>query len=120
MLKMTVSPLDNRNNNMPNSTPLMVEITINSSTMHSLVSGMALLRGTNSSNRKIRSTPAQQPESKVSVPAPDTRRGGGCVDYYGRFILQVVGTMVCGVSILDTRCQPQPVFSSSNVSLSVR
>src|SRR6185437_15510001 len=37
----------------------------------------------------------------------------------GRFILQVVGTMVCAVSILDTRCQPQPVFSSSNGSLAL-
>src|SRR5215469_13797188 len=36
MLKMTVSPLDNRNSSIPNRTPLSVEMTINSSTAYSL------------------------------------------------------------------------------------
>src|SRR6185437_15289546 len=36
MLKMTVSPLDSRNSSIPNKTPLSVEMTINSSTTHSL------------------------------------------------------------------------------------
>ena len=39
---------------------------------------------------------------------------------FGRSILQVVGSTVAGVSILATSFQPQPVFSSSNGSLSVR
>jgi hypothetical protein len=38
MLKMTVKPLDSRNNSIPNKTPLRVEITTNSSTMLSLAS----------------------------------------------------------------------------------
>lgn len=39
---------------------------------------------------------------------------------YGRFILQVVPTMVSGVSILASTFQPQPVCSSSNIDLSAR
>src|SRR3954469_19345175 len=39
---------------------------------------------------------------------------------YGRSILQVVGSMVSGGSILAASFQPQPVFSSSNGSLSER
>ena len=35
---------------------------------------------------------------------------------YGRVILQVVGSTVLAASILATPFQPQPVFSSSNVS----
>jgi hypothetical protein len=37
----------------------------------------------------------------------------------GRFILQVVGTIAFCVSILEIRCQPQPVFSSSNGSFAL-
>src|SRR3984957_11445614 len=43
-----------------------------------------------------------------------------CDDQFGLSILQVVGSMVCGESILATCFQPQPVCSSSNGSLSVR
>src|SRR5258707_5931676 len=39
---------------------------------------------------------------------------------FGRSILQVVGSTVAGVSIFATSFQPQPVFSSSNGSFSVR
>lgn len=52
--------------------------------------------------------------------APGAKRPRGLIcetTDQGRFILQVVGTIVFCVSILDTRCQPQPVFSSSNGSL---
>ena len=45
--------------------------------------------------------------------------GGEAHCGYGRAILQVVGTMACAVSTLETRCQPQPVFSSSKGSFSV-
>src|SRR5271167_4731135 len=45
-----------------------------------------------------------------------TRRGAASV---GRVIWQVVGRMVCAVSIFATSFQPQPVFSSSNGSLLV-
>jgi hypothetical protein len=49
-----------------------------------------------------------------SAGTPNTR------DLYGRSILHVVGSTVCGVSILAASFQPQPVFSSSNGSFSVR
>ena len=51
------------------------------------------------------------------VPGAGLRTGAAEPADQGRFMLQVVGTMACAVSTLDTRCQPQPVFSSSNGSL---
>src|ERR1700682_215312 len=97
MLKITVRPLAIKNSSMPNSTPLSVEMTISSSTAH-------------------------RPENRDSRPP---RNGSGADelsanDPFGRSILQVVGSTVAGVSILATSFQPQPVFSSSNGSFSVR
>ena len=44
-------------------------------------------------------------------------RGSQRVAAYGRCILQVVGTIVFSLSILAICFQPQPVFSSSNLSV---
>lgn len=114
MLKMTVSPLDNRNNSIPNRTPLSVEMTINSAKAHSLKTR------TIDVNRKLRTdrTPASPPD-EGGPPRPCSREGASQTVDQGRFILQVVGTIACAVSILETRCQPQPVFSSSNGSFAL-
>jgi hypothetical protein len=74
---------------------------------------------------------AQRRESDRTGPRYDGPRGkrppplrmserGQTRARHGRFILQLVGSMVCGVSIFDTSRQPQPVFSSSNGSFSLR
>ncbi|OIQ70655.1 hypothetical protein GALL_477300 [mine drainage metagenome] len=97
MLKMTVRPLAIRNSNMPYRTPLSVDMTISSST-----------------------TP---PPKLGNASVPNAVRDGRVThanDQFGRSILQVVGRTVAGVSILATSFQPQPVFSSSNGSFSVR
>ena len=94
MLKITVRPLAIRNSNMPNSTPLSVDMTISSSKTQRL-----------------------RVESGIR---PGRCRGEWNVrwkDQLGRSILQVVGKTVCGASILPTPFQPHPVFSSSNGSL---
>lgn len=96
MLKMTVSPLAIKNNSMPYSTPFNVDITISSSTAHRL-------------GNKGRVRPERF--------GADGLRVNG---YFGRSILQVVGSMVWAVSILAMSFQPQPVFSSSNGSFAVR
>src|ERR1039457_4536761 len=97
MLKMTVRPLAIKNSNMPHRTALMVEITISSSTTHRL-------------GRRDASVP------KVFRDGLFTSANG----QFGRSILQVVGRTVAGGSIFATSFQPQPVFSSSNGSFSVR
>ena len=97
MLKMTVRPLAIKNSNIPNRTPLSVDMTISSSTTH-----------------RLRSEDAS---------VPMVFRDGlfyGANGQFGRSILQVVGSMLWSVSILATVFQPQPVFSSSNGSFSVR
>ena len=96
MLKMTVSPLAIRNSSIPYSTPLRVDMTISSSTAHRL-----------GNKRRVR-------------PGGSGRTAYASNGYFGRSILQVVGSMVCAVSILAMSFQPQPVFSSSNGSFSVR
>ena len=97
MLKMTVRPLAIKNSNIPNRTPLSVDMTVNSSTTHRL--------------------------TFEDASAPKVFRGGlftRANGQFGRSILQVVGSAVAGVSIFATSFQPQPVFSSSNGSFSVR
>ena len=96
MLKMTVRPLAIKNSNIPNRTPLRVDMTISSSTTHRL---------------KF---------EDVSVPKAFSERAVYANGQFGRSILQVVGSTVAGVSIFATSFQPQPVFSSSNGSFSVR
>ena len=91
MLKMTVSPLASRNNSMPNRMPFSVDMMI-----------------------KLEH---EGPPLCRSSPCDD---GRGLAALYGRSILQVVGSTVLSVSILATSFQPQPVFSSSNGSFSVR
>src|SRR3982074_3481353 len=97
MLKMTVRPLAIKNSSMPNRTPLSADMTISSSTTH-----------------RLRFEDASAP--KVFRDGRVTRANG----QFGRSILQVVGSMVWSVSTLPTVFQPQPVFSSSNGSFSVR
>src|SRR3954470_17134605 len=94
MLKMMVRPLAIKNSNMPNRTPLRVDMTISSSTTHRLRSESGVRRG------KRRD-----------------ERNGRRKDQLGRSILQVVGKTVSGASTFPTPFQPQPVFSSSNGSL---
>src|SRR5258708_34910505 len=91
MLKMTVRPLAIKNSNMPNRTPLSVDMTINSSTAHRL-------------GIRDASVPKAFRDGRV------TRANG----QFGRSILQVVESTVAGVSILATTFQPHPVFSTPN------
>src|SRR5450631_2132808 len=97
MLKMTVRPLAIKNSSMPNNTPLSVEMTISSCTTHR--------------------PEKQDPRPPRNVCGTDQLSAN---DQFGRSILQVVGSTVAGVSIFATSFQPQPVFSSSNGSFSVR
>src|SRR5580692_8738553 len=122
MLKMTVRPLAIRNSSMPNRTPLSVDMTISSSTSYPTVRLGASPRpacGERSDgiedDIRVRGT----------IPHPNPLPASGereiaVHDQFGRSILQVVGSTVAGVSILATSFQPQPVFSSSNGSLSLR
>src|SRR5665213_1428437 len=111
MLKMTVSPLDSRNSSIPNRTPLSVEMTTNSSTAHSL--------NDQANHGKEKSLKRPASRSGGITPVRSSHRGYAESTAQGRFMLQVVATVACGVSILDTRCQPQPVPSSSNGSLAL-
>ena len=100
MLKMSVSPLAIRNSNMPNSTPFKVEIRIRSGTSFS------------AARRRSSSLPFLAGEDRGVE-----RRGP---PQLGRSILQLVGSIVLAVSRRVMMRQPQPVFSSSNGSFSLR
>ncbi len=104
MLKITVSPLDNKNSSIPNRTPLSVEMTISSSTAPLA----EWLDGPGKTNVRVNGSLGTS--MLWQNPVRNDARGLTRWPIRGRFMLQAVGSTVCAVSILDTRCQPQPVF----------
>src|SRR6478609_1471768 len=136
MLKITVRPEAIRNSSMPNRMPFSVEMTMSSSTkdLGVLSKAAPIKRCHGRANARSAASlddPAihlcEQKEMGARVkPGHDgvcgslRRNHRSSLAPYGRSILQVVGSMVSLVSIFATERQPQPVFSSSNFSLSVR
>src|SRR3954454_8600904 len=115
MLKMTVRPLAIRNSSMPYSTPLSVEMTISSSTASAPDSSLLQRRHVEAlvASQAIQAFEQERLDCFVASLLAMTR-------YFGRSILQVVGSTVWSASILATVFQPHPVFSSSNTSFSLR
>src|SRR5579864_5346333 len=91
MLKITVSPLDNRNSSIPNRTPLSVEMTINSSTADSLAGS------TDQWKQMFRRIQAER-----AAPVRGSRRGGSG-DQSGP--LHVAGGRQHGLWRVDPRLQ---------------
>src|SRR6202035_3757757 len=139
MLKMTVRPLAIKNSNIPNRTPLSVDMTISSSTSYPTVrlgssprpacgersdgiEDAIRVMGIIRESESVESPPHPNPlrASFARLGPASGERKIAVHSQFGRSILQVVGSTVAGVSILATSFQPQPVFSSSNGSLSLR